>query len=75
MKRKHSPRSKLIKLRRDKGLTQMQMAKILGISRATYANYEYGYRSPSLEHIIEMKKIFNVSDDKFFLPDKDTISV
>lgn len=51
------------------------MAKLLGVRRATYANYEYGYRNPSLENIIEMKKIFNVSDDKIFLPDKDTISV
>lgn len=75
MQKKYSSRSKLIKLRTEKGLTQEQMAKLLGVSRATYANYEYGYRNPSLKNIIEMKKIFNVSDDKFFLPDKDTISV
>ena len=70
----YSPRTKLIKLRNDKGFTQEQIARLLKIKRATYANYETGYRSPSLEIIIELKKILGVTDDKIFLPDKDTKS-
>ncbi len=74
MKQKYRPRSKLIKLRNEKGFTQEQMARLLKITRATYANYETGYRNPKLKNIIEMKKILGVTDDKIFLPDNDTIS-
>lgn len=69
------PRTKLIKLRMEKGFTQEQMARLLKITRATYANYETGYRNPSLNKVIEMKKILNVSEDKYFVPDNDTKSV
>lgn len=67
-------RSKLIELRKEKGLTQQQIAKLLNISRACYSNYENGSRNPNFKIILEMKKIFNVKEDKFFLKDKDTIS-
>lgn len=72
---KTKPRSKLRQARKDKGFTQEQMAKMLGITRATYANYETGYRKPSLEKIIEIKRILGITDDKFFLQDNDTKSV
>ena len=72
---KKNPRSKLIKLRVEKGYTQEQMARLLKVTRATYANWETGYRSPNLNKIIEMKKILSVSEDKYFLPDNDTKSV
>lgn len=74
MTNKYRPRTKLVKLRMDKGFTQEQMARLLKIKRATYANYETGYRNPSLEIVIELKKILGVTEDKFFLPDKDTKS-
>lgn len=74
MKTKCRPRSKLIKLRKEKGFTQEQMARLLQITRATYANYETGYRSPNLNSIIEMKKILGTDDDKIFLQDNDTKS-
>lgn len=75
MNKTYSPRSKLIKLRIEKGFTQEQMARLLKLKRATYANYETGYRSPNIETIIEIKKILGTTDDKIFLPDKDTKSV
>lgn len=75
LKRKARPRSKLIRLRKEKGFTQEQMARLLKIGRSCYSNYENGYREPSFENIIELKKILGVTDDKFFLPDNDTISV
>ena len=59
----------------EKGFTQEQMARLLKITRATYANYETGYRNPSLNKVIEMKKILNVSEDKYFVPDNDTKGV
>lgn len=75
MNRTYRPRSKLIKLRTEKGFTQDQMARLLKVTRATYANYETGYRSPSFKIIIEIKKILGTTDDKVFLPDNDTKSV
>ena len=69
------PRSKLIKLRKEKGFTQEQMARLLQVTRTTYANYETGYRNPDLKKIMEMKKILGVNDDRFFLPISDTKSV
>lgn len=75
MKTSYHPRSRLIKLRKEKGLTQEQVARLLQITRTTYANYETGYRNPSLKIIIEMKKLFGIDDDKVFLPVNDTKSV
>lgn len=75
MIKNYRPRSKLIKLRNEKGFTQEQMARLLKMKRATYANYETGYRNPSLNTIIEIKKILGVTDDKIFLPDNDTKSI
>lgn len=75
MKKAYKPRSKLIKLRTEKGFTQEQMARLLKVTRATYANYETGYRNPNLKVIIEMKKILGTTDDKIFLPSNDTKSV
>lgn len=75
MARTYKPRSKLIKLRTEKGFTQEQMARLLKVTRATYANYETGYRNPNLKVVIEMKKILGTTDDKIFLPDNDTKSV
>ena len=75
MQRKVRPRSKLIKLRKEKGFTQEQMARLLKIERSCYSNYENGYRNPSFENILELKKILGVTDDKIFLPDNDTKSV
>lgn len=75
MANNYKPRSKLIKLRNEKGFTQEQMARLLKVTRATYANYETGYRNPNLKNVIEMKKILGITDDKIFLPDNDTKSV
>lgn len=75
MAKTYKPRSKLIKLRIEKGFTQEQMARLLKVTRATYANYETGYRNPNLKIVIEMKKILGTTDDKIFLPDNDTKSI
>ena len=75
MTNKCTPRNKLIKRRKEKGFTQEQMAKLLDITRATYANYETGYRNPNIETVIKIKKILNIDDDRVFLPQCDTKSV
>lgn len=68
MTNRYTPRNKLIKRRKEKGFTQEQMAKLLDVTRATYANYETGYRNPNIGTIIKIKRILNIDDDKVFLP-------
>lgn len=69
------PRSKLIKLRKERGYTQQDMANKLKITRAAYANYETGYRNPNLDKSIKIKQILETTTDEIFLRDSDTISV
>ncbi|MFI3254396.1 MAG: helix-turn-helix transcriptional regulator [Eubacteriales bacterium] len=53
----------LYKLRKQKGLTQADMAKILGIAQQTYGNYEKGNRQPSLEMLVKLADSFEVTVD------------
>ena len=52
---------KLKKFRENIGYTQQQMADALNIERSTYAYYETGKTSPSIDTIMRIKDIFNVS--------------
>lgn len=51
----------LKKFRENSGYTQQQMANALSMERSTYAYYETGKTSPSIETIIKIKNILNVS--------------
>lgn len=67
MKRTIEKRKMLIKLRKEKGYTQKEIAQKLRISRSCYSNYETGRRNMNFKRILELKEIFDVSDDSFFL--------
>lgn len=54
-------KEKLKELRKEKGLSQVQVAKELGITRGAYANYEQGTREPSFDILINICKFYNVS--------------
>lgn len=60
-------RSKLIEIRKKRGLTQEQMANKLKIARTTYTGYENGNVVPSLGMALEIKKILNYKSDDIFL--------
>lgn len=64
-------RRNLIKLRKQKGLTQEQVSKLLAISRPTYNAYELGTVDPPLEKAIEIKKLFKYDKDDIFLNEND----
>ena len=53
----------LKKLRKEKGLTQVQLAKLLKISKSSISMYENGNREPDFETEELIADFFNVSID------------
>lgn len=54
---------KLKALRKEKKLTQKKIAELIGISQGSYANWENGKREPSLENVVKLANILNISID------------
>lgn len=54
---------KLTALRKDKNLTQQQMADALGMSRGTLGHYEIGRREPDYETLQQFADFFGVTTD------------
>lgn len=50
-------------LRENAKYTQEEVSEKLNIQRATYCNYEQGYRLPPLDIIIRLARLYNVSVD------------
>ena len=49
--------------RERNGLTQSELAELLGVSQQTISKYENGSREPDLENLIRMSKVFHVTTD------------
>lgn len=56
-------KQRLAELRKQKGLTQEQLAKQLGFTRGQVSNYEQGTREPDFETLKKIADFFNVSAD------------
>ena len=56
---------RLKKLRKNKGITQIELAEILGVQKSTVSLYETGKSDPSDEVKIRIAKYFKVSLDFF----------
>ena len=54
-------------LRKAKGLTQEDLAKLLNKQQATISAYETGLITPGLNTAMEMSELFNVSVEDIFL--------
>lgn len=54
---------KLKELRKEKGLTQIKISQVLGVSATAYAGYEQGYREPPLSIIKDLADFFECSID------------
>ena len=53
----------------NKGLTQLEAAKLLKVSKETVGNWERGKSYPNMKNIKEIEKIYGVSyDNLIFLP-------
>ena len=63
-------------LREQKGFTQADLAKQLGITRSSVNAWEMGISVPSTQYIVELAQIFKVSTDYLLCVDcTATISV
>ena len=58
-------------LRIDNGLTQKQVAQMLGISQNTYSQYEVGVLNYPVDAIVKLADYYGVSTD--YLLDRTTV--
>lgn len=61
MKNKFAQRMR--ELRKENGLTQNQVAKMMGLSESAIAKYEQGKNEPSLVFLISIAKFFKTTTD------------
>lgn len=54
----------LIRLRKEHNLTQAQASKLLQVSRSGYANWEQGTAEPSIEALIRICLLYDISSDE-----------
>ena len=53
-------------LRIEKGLSQMQLAKLIGVSQKAIDYWERNVNEPKASYIIELVHIFELTFDEFF---------
>lgn len=56
-------RNRLVNMRKQKSLTQKELAELIGASERGIQNYEIGYRKPTFELLIALADFFDVSID------------
>ncbi|MBQ8254618.1 MAG: helix-turn-helix transcriptional regulator [Clostridia bacterium] len=54
---------KICELRSSFGWTQVQLAQRLGVTKQTVSNWENDNIQPSIEMLVKLSKVFNVSTD------------
>ena len=62
--------NRLKELRKQKGLTQEQLAKRLWVTKSIISAYESGVKFPSLDMLIKLARTFNISTDYLLGVDK-----
>ena len=67
---------KVKKLREQKGLSQAELARLLGITRSSVKAWEMGISVPSTQYIVDLAGVFDISTDYLLGVDSSsTISV
>jgi transcriptional regulator with XRE-family HTH domain len=54
----------IFSLRHRKGLSQLQLSKLTGLTRASIAQFESGISNPSLESLLKLSQGFQISIDE-----------
>ena len=57
---------KIKELRIEKSLSQMQLAKLIGVSQKAVDYWERNVNEPKASYIIALVKVFDISFDEFF---------
>ena len=65
--------SRLVAVRRERKLTQLQLAELIPVSRTTYSSWEQGRSYPDLEDLAKICSNLNVSAD-YLIGLSDSIS-
>ena len=66
---------KLVLLRKQKGLTQQELAETLQVSRQAISRWEVGSAAPSTDNLKELSNLYDVSVDYLLGDDSGDISV
>ncbi|EJT6495863.1 helix-turn-helix transcriptional regulator [Clostridium perfringens] len=65
--------NKLKELRKEKNISQEQLAKELNISRQAISKWESGKAYPDIDNLILLRKIFGVSLDELIMEEEEKI--
>ena len=57
---------KIKELRIEKNLSQMQLAKLIGVSQKAIDYWERNVNEPKVSYVILLVRTFNISFDEFF---------
>ena len=57
---------KIKELRQEKGLSQMQLSKLIGVSQKAVDYWERNVNEPKASYIIAIVRIFDITFDEFF---------
>ena len=61
-------------LRKKAGLTQIDVAKALGVSIATFRRWEFGESAPTGTRIVELAKLLNVEPERLVSESRPVVS-
>lgn len=56
---------KLRAMRRESGMTQAELARAVGVTQHSIAQWETGGRAPSMRHAVELSKVLGASPTEF----------
>lgn len=65
---------KLAALRRRAGMSQQEVATVIGMSRQTIANWEAGQGAPALDKAAELARLYGVTIDDLVSDEVDVVS-
>lgn len=58
--------ARIKELRLEKGLTQLQLGKLIGVSQKAIDYWERSVNEPKASYIVALVKVFDISFDEFF---------
>jgi len=65
--------ARLKELRKNQGMTQLQVAERVGISKAMVSSYEVSARQPSYEVLVKLAALYGVTTDYLLGVERDRV--